>query len=271
MKSIKKAIIFLLFLLSITLIGLQFRSQIVDSMLKPREKAGLRVLSEPSGAEVFINGEVVGKTPFEDQSLQVADYKLQVKTNKNSWEAKIGLSPGVITVVSRDIAEASASAGEILNLEKGKGVTIISSPTGASVEVDSRDIGQTPISVDVNPGDHVFTIKKSSYINRSVRATALEGFNLILNVDLALSEADLTQNTAPIISETPKLIVKSTPTGFLRVREKPTIASGEIARVYPGDELVMLEELDEWSRVRLSSGKEGYVSRAYVEKKSIDK
>ncbi len=267
MSSIKKIIIFLLFLISIILIGLKFRSEIVDSMLKPREKAGLRVLSDPSGAEVFVNGEAVGKTPFEDQNLQVADHKLKIKTEKNSWEAQVSLNPGVITVVNRDIAEASSSAGEILNLEKGKGVTIVSSPTGSEVEVDGRDVGQTPISIELNPGEHVFALKKPSYLNRSIRATVPEGFNLIINVDLAISEADLTQVAAPTISETPKLKVKSTPTGFLRIREKPTIASNEIAKVYPGDELVLLEELESWDRVRLPSGREGYASKAYVEKK----
>ncbi len=89
----------------------------------------------------------------------------------------------------------------------------------------------------------------------------------MLNVDLALSEADLTQLSAPVISETPKVVVKDTPTGFLRVREKAAVTSQELAKVAPGDELVLLEELDEWVRIRLSNGTEGYVSSTYVEKK----
>lgn len=269
--SVKKFIVFLLFIISVALIGLKFRAEIISSMLKPRERAGLRVFSDPSGAEVFINGEAVGKTPYEDQSLLVADYKLKLKNEKNSWEAQVSLNPGVITVVTRDIAEASASAGQILNLEKGKGVTIVSSPTGAEVEIDSRAAGQTPISLDLNPGEHIITLKKPSYLNRSIRAIAVEGFNLIINADLAISEADLTQVSTQAILETPKLIVKSTPTGFLRVREKFTINSLELAKVYPGDELVLLEELEGWDRVRLPSGREGYVSRDFVEKKPLDK
>ena len=87
-------------------------------------------------------------------------------------------------------------------------------------------------------------------------------------MDLALSEADLTTVAAPVITQTPQVIVKETPTGFLRVRDKASLSGKEIAQVKPGDSLILLEELTGWDRVRLSDGTEGFVSSTYVEKKT---
>lgn len=64
------------------------------------------------------------------------------------------------------------------------------------------------------------------------------------------------------------VVVKKTPTGFLRLREKATTASPEAGRVYPGTELILLDESDRWDKVRLISGVEGYVLKLYVERKN---
>ncbi len=258
----------MLVLVSLLIITLRFSNQIASSVFKTREKAGLRVLSVPIGAKVSVNGESVGKTPYEDQDLTTQEYSLKIETENSAWEGKIKLIPGVLTVLNRELTpDSSSSAGEVLTLEQGKGVTIISNPSGATVEINGKQHGNTPVSVDMEPGEYTFAVKKPSYLNRSIRASIPEGYNLVLNVDLALSEADLTQLSAPVISETPKVVVKDTPTGFLRVREKAAVTSQELAKVAPGDELVLLEELDEWVRIRLSNGTEGYVSSTYVEKK----
>lgn len=268
MSTFKKALIFGLVLVSLLIITLQFSNKIASSVFKTREKAGLRVLSVPIGANVYVNGDSVGKTPYEDQDLTTQEYALKIETDSSSWEGKIKLIPGVLTVLNRELTpDSSSSAGEVLTLEKGKGVTIISNPSGALVEINGKQYGNTPISVDIAPGEHTFAIKKPSYLNRSIRATVPDGYNLVINADLALSEADLTKLTAPVITETPKVLVKNTPTGFLRVREKASVTSPELAKVSPGDELVLLEELSDWVRIRLSNGTEGYVSSTYVEKK----
>jgi uncharacterized protein YgiM (DUF1202 family) len=61
--------------------------------------------------------------------------------------------------------------------------------------------------------------------------------------------------------------VKNTPTGFLRVRSTASANGQEIGQLKPGDVVVMLEEIPNWYRVRLSDGKEGFISAAYAQKK----
>jgi uncharacterized protein YgiM (DUF1202 family) len=109
-------------------------------------------------------------------------------------------------------------------------------------------------------------LSHQNYLNRSIKASIPEGFNLNLLVDLSLTEADLTGSTIPT-TQTPKVIVKATPTGFLRMRDKPNLNGLEVARLKPGEELVLLEDAGTWDKVRTSDGKEGYVSSIYVTKK----
>lgn len=273
MATFKKSGLFLLIILSIVVLALRLTNQFGTSIFKAGEKAGIRILSTPTGAAVYLDDKLMGKTPYEDQSLVAKEYKLKITTEATgsaevAWQGKVKISGGTLAVVNRDLAkDVPSAAGEILTLDKGKGVTVLSTPTGASVEIDGKDYGVTPVLVDVKAGEHTFTMKHNSYLNRSIRAAVPDNFNLIMSVDLALSEADLTNIATLPMTQTPKVVVKATPTGFLRVREKASITSKEVGRVSPGDELILLEEGNGWDKVRLPNGTEGFVSTTYVQKK----
>lgn len=270
MKAIKKTILLILVLISLAVLTLRFSNQFASSIFNIKEKAGLRISSTPNGANVYLSGKKVGKTPFEDQNLLSEEYDVKIQLGEEFWQGKVALTPGTLTIVNRELSsDATSSAGEILTLEKGRGATIVSAPSGADVEIDGKSYGQTPVSLKIAEGEHTFNLKKGGYLVRSVVANAPKDFNLIISADLKLSDADLTEITAPVITETPKVLVLSTPTGFLRVREKADVNSKEIAKVTPGNELILLEELDGWDRIRLDSGTEGFVSKSYVEKKSV--
>ncbi len=177
------------------------------------------------------------------------------------------LNGSTLTVINRELSSIpQGAAGEVLTLEKGQGVVVLSYPDQAQIEVDGKIYEKTPVSVDIPAGEHSFTVSKGNYLKRSIKASIPQGYALTLSVDLALSEPDLTQVTASVITTTPKVIVKNTPTGFLRVREQATTSSKEVARVAPGDELILIEEMGNWSKVRLEDGKEGFVSNTYVDK-----
>lgn len=264
----KKTILLMLFLISLIVLAVRLASAPANSLLGIKEKAGIRVLSLPDGAKVYLDDNEIGKTPYESSNLEAREIKVKIEADKGKWEGKVKLQPGTLTVVNRELsADATSNAGEILTLEKGRGVILISTPNESDIEIDGKNLGQTPLRVDVSPGEHTFVLGKGGFLRRSIKAIIPDGFNLTLNVDLALSEADLSNVTTPPITETAKLVVKSTPTGFLRVRDKPSLAGNEVARVSTGDELILLEEQTSWYRIRTADGKEGYVSAQYVQKK----
>ena len=60
--------------------------------------------------------------------------------------------------------------------------------------------------------------------------------------------------------------IKETGTGFLRVREEPSISASEAAQVKPGEEFDVLEEKNSWYKIEYEENKEGWVSGEYAEK-----
>lgn len=265
----KKTIVWFLILISAISLIIRYSGVMAEVFLGVKQKSGISVFSLPDEATVFLDGKEVGKTPFEDKNLLVKQYDVKIEKDGAYWQGKIKLNGGTLTSISRDLAKDQASyAGEILTLQKGKGLTVISNPGKSEVEVDGKSYGETPLTIDVKSGEHTIVVSHGNYLNRSIKASIPENFNLTVSVDLGLSEADLTAVVSPVISQTPEVTVSKTPTGFLRVRDKASTSGKEIARVNTGDTLILLEEVNGWMRVRLSDGTEGFVSSRYVSKKS---
>lgn len=266
---VKKFLVWILIIISLLAILLRFSDKIAEGLLGIRQTSGISVSSLPSDAAMFLDGNQVGTTPFEGKDLTVGEHIVKIDKGGLSWQGRVKLTAGTVTSINRDLASDSASsAGESLTLGRGKGLTIISNPTGADVEIDGKFYGKTPVTIQIEVGEHTILVSHTNYLKRSIRANLPADFNLTVSVDLGLSEADLTTIQTPVITQTPEVIVKQTPTGFLRVRDKASLNGKEIAQVKPGDKLILLEEMGSWFRVRLSNGTEGFVSAAYVEKKT---
>lgn len=263
----KKALVWILILVSLVALLLRFSNQLAN-LVGIRQTSGISAQSTPAEAVVFLDNKELGKTPYEDKNLEMGDHIVKIEKGDLSWQGRVKLTAGTVTILNRDLASAPASsAGETLTLNRGKGLTIISNPSEAEIEIDGKFYGKTPVTLDIAVGEHTILVSRANYLKRSIRANLPANFNLTVSVDLGLSEADLTTIQTPVITQTPQVLVKQTPTGFLRVRDKPSLNGREIAQVKPGDTLILLEEQGSWDRVRLSDGVEGYVSSEYVEKK----
>lgn len=227
-------------------------------------------------AKVFLNDMEAGPAPFQDDTLKPGDYAVSLRADEATssakvfWQGYAKLNEGTLTIVIRDIADSKdTSSGEIISLENGKGVTITSSPGGAEVFIDGVLKGVTPLTVsDIEEGEHQFIISRENFLKRSIRSKVIDGLNLSLAVDLAITEPDLTKLPGTPITSTAEIIIRNTPTGFLRVRDKAGLGGKEIGQVKPGETLILLEESPGWVRIRLKDGKEGWVSSTYTQKKN---
>ncbi len=267
----KRAAFLVLVFLGCLLLFLRFGSVVSNRYFDYGGRGGIKITTIPA-AQVFLNEKQVGNTPFQDENLSSGEYKIKIATGSSSWQGIVKVNKGTLSVVNRELAEqVASSSGEILTLTSGKGVVVTSSPSGATVEIDGKNYGQTPLSISAFPsGDHTFLLSKDGYLKRSIRAFAPENLTLTIAVDLAITEVDLSAVSAPVVNVSSQAVVKSTPTGFLRVREQPTTASQEITRLNTGDTLTLLDEnpTTGWSKIRTADEKEGYVSSTYIEKKS---
>src|SRR3989344_3018551 len=150
---VRKTVFFFLILVSLLTILARFLKEQISEYWNKAQVAGLKVISEPV-ADVFIDNIKVGKTPYEDKNLESTTYLIKLENQDNHWEGKVNLKSGTVTVVNRELGKSlSDSSGEVLTLEKGSGVSIISNPDGATVEIDGRVMGKTPGKFDVGVGD----------------------------------------------------------------------------------------------------------------------
>lgn len=270
----KKFFLYLLLFISIFVILLRFASHNINRVFNIKERAGLRIETTPKSI-VTINGTEAGKTPFLDEDLLEGEYLITLRpesmdaSSSAVWKGYVKLNPGTLTVVNRELADFStSSSGEVITLEQGSGLTITSNPSSAEVLLDGKVVGRTPISLTtISVGEHRLIVSRENHLKRSINVTTVKDYNLTINVDLSLTEADLTQTPTIPITTTQEVTVLDTPTGFLRIRKEANINSEEISQVKPGDTLVLLEEQPNWSRVRTKENKEGWVSSTYIEKK----
>ena len=269
----RKILLPILVFLSVISIFLQLGSGYIKNALGQNAKAGIRIESSKE-ATVFLNNEEKGQAPFQDDNLKPGDYLIALRNSNATdsgsllWEGYAQLNEGTLTIVIRDIGDKKeASSGEIISLDEGEGALITSSPSGAEVFVDGEMKGRTPLNLsDLVEGEHQFIISKENFLKRSIRSKVINGLRLNLSVDLAISEPDLTKLPTIPISETLEVTIKSTPTGFLRVRETPSANGKEIGQVKPKETYPLLEESNGWSRIRLKDSKEGWVSSSYIQK-----
>lgn len=245
--------------------------------LKPKP-AGIAVRSIPEAA-VYIDGKFVGKTPV-DTTLEPESISLKVvpEVGVGQYDAKINLVSGVKTIVKREFGETEASSsGEIVSFEKeteenSTGLTVVSTPDNAQVELDGVSRGFSPIKLSsVVPGEHQLTVKAPGYGDRGLTLRTVAGYRLTVTVQLAKlpDEPKDEEKTEAVIY----INILETPTGFLRVRLLPGSGGAEIDQVNPGSRYPLLEIDEEtgWYKIQLEKpaaglpeGRSGWVSNQYA-------
>jgi hypothetical protein len=99
-------------------------------------KGGLKVDSDPSEAEVYVDGVLKGKTPFVGNDLPARSLKLEIrKPQAGAYIDKVVVEPGK-TVDLRTV-----------KLSNKGGLRVNSKPPGAKVKIDENEVGITPLVV----------------------------------------------------------------------------------------------------------------------------
>jgi len=127
------------------------RDMVLNISLKVAEGA-LVVFSEPSGADLYIDGKYYGKTPITVQHIPVGRKIVTLKMpGYADWSDDIFVEPGEISQVNAVLKLAGT-------------LQVSSNPSGAKVYLDGRDIGTTPLSNPSIPeGTHNLSIELFGY------------------------------------------------------------------------------------------------------------
>lgn len=253
--------------LSLILAGLVIKSKFLG---RPGP-AALQVSTTPKST-VFIDGSQVGITPFFDDKLKPGEHTIKLTPEAttdslSSWEGKVTLTPGILTVINRNFGkDESSSSGEVISLEKISSrdkatLAIISTPDQAVVKVNGEPKGFAPVEVEnLSPGDYKVAIAAPGYEERNVTAQAIAGYKLTINVQLAQTiegiaeatpsgEEEEKEEEEEKVTPTPKSTPTPTPTP--KTSPKPTLTP-------PEKPYVKIKETPTgWLRVRAEPSTEG--------------
>lgn len=238
------------------------------------DPAALQVTSVPE-ASIFLDGKHLGKTPFFSDQLKKGEHQIKITADGATYVSKIFLEGSTLTVVNRQLASNFlAQSGETLTLMKGKnGLFIVSDPANSVVNIDGKLSGTTPVLIKkIADGEHKISLSKEGFITREFTIKSTGSYQLLVNANLASEIAKQLTLPSPEEPKIQKIEILTTPQGFLRIRQEANTLSPEIGRVKTGDQLELLQEIKDWSKVVFSSqpankaDKQGWVSTQYTKK-----
>ena len=130
---------------------------------------GLSITSEPSGADVYLSGELVGQTPYSNQRLASAKYLVDIRK-----PLYLPLSNQTIAVEDGKLSEHS------FKLRPNFGdLSVASDPPAATItlEANGREVfrGTTPIALQLEPATYILSVSKSGYAQRRFEVKIARG------------------------------------------------------------------------------------------------
>jgi hypothetical protein len=155
-----------------------------------KEFAGILVQMTDGGkAQVYLDSVHLGQTPVEKQDFRPGTYQLRVEPEapgRQAYETQIHLYAGSKTTVLWSFASQSelTGTGDILELEplpskERSELSVITSPEGASVSLNSTTYGLSPVILDeVEPGQYTLSVQAVGHLQKSMSVALQKGYRL---------------------------------------------------------------------------------------------
>lgn len=165
------------------------------SLLSPKQKAGLQVVTDSQRASLFLNDQYLDKTPFISKTIQPGTYTLKIEPDDKSLaplETTITLTQGALTVMTWNPGKTPETSGGVTyelqpHTSKDKAeIEFHTVPDTALITFDNREQTFSPLVIaDVEPGNHEFEVKLPSYQTQKHTMNAVAGKRLVITVKLA--------------------------------------------------------------------------------------
>ena len=175
-------VIYVLALLGVGLL-VYFGISVLKNLGSLRGKAALSVSVLDGNAEVYLNADYLGATPFDSDDIKAGENKIRVKNERTTYDVALNFMPNSEIVLNRDLGVSDVfSSGQNFWIEKadlGTVLSIISEPAGAKVYVDNTEVGTTPYSTaTLSDGEYELRVEKTGYEAQTARIKIQKGFKL---------------------------------------------------------------------------------------------
>jgi formylglycine-generating enzyme required for sulfatase activity len=159
------------------------------SFTMERLPARLSMTSTPEGAEVFLDGESVGKAPLTELEVSSGPHEILCTLERyQNVKRKIDIPAG-----------AQQSVECVLQPAFGR-VFVVTDPAGAKVMDGENRLGITPLTLELDPGEHTLVLQEDGYTPHSL--------DVIVKADETLTPPLVTLKKQPL-----QLSIRSTPSG----------------------------------------------------------
>ncbi len=248
------------------------------SFVKPGESQILIDSNVPS--KVYIDGRNVGTTPY-TAIYPARNISVKIIANDSPaspFETNVSLVAGVRTIVKHNFSKnISDSSGEIFTFEENgsnlSDLSIVTTPTQASVYVDDVYFGSAPVYVsNLTEGEHKLQLKRGGFDDYQVTLNTIAGYILTASIsmarDVSINHSSVEQNKiATDESKIPvSVLILQTKLGYLPVRMSPSADANEIGRVFSNKTYTLVEKDSEsgWYRIKFENNLSGWVSPEFV-------
>lgn len=260
---------------------------------RAKGKAPFLVISNPDKAKVRLDGVLLGTTPLSSSEIAAGDHTLKLaKEGYKPREISIHLEEGYKLNIKAQLflkpveekevkplllaEEPRISLFDFSSLKEelladpsnwARGIVYYLGYEGREAEgallktydyfVDFRGQLYNGEGIKMAPGSEGMEEAEEivvGYLGRTGEGLAEEAKSALLSLG----------ETAFVKMEEVKIL--PTGLGWLRVRDEPSLSGKEIAKVNVGEQLRLLGESNNWYKVKLSDGGEGWLSAQYAKK-----
>lgn len=236
-------------------------------------------------SKVYLDNNFLGATPLckgdhncdDKEGIKTGEYFLKIVPEDSSFipfSVKIPIHKDVLTVVERMFLPSSMSHAFVLTLERisprQPQMLLTSLPSGALAFIDGNLVGNTPLLLEkLETKEHEVQIQKYGFAKKTLKVNARPFYKLvvfgILGTQPPIETIPLAA-PATVATQSGSIKITKTPTGFLRVRQEPSLSSREITKVYPEEVYPYLEERQGWLKIQLKDSATGWILETYAEK-----
>jgi hypothetical protein len=186
----------LMYILSIigVIAVIYFASQFFSGIDVLKKRSSLTVDVYNGTADVFVNDQLVGKTPFSSKEIAPGDNKVKIKGSDNQYNTQMDFLPndkkyihnvGIFADLGTSAVFSSSQEFWFQKNRSGDVLKIISDPADASIFIDNTQVGKTPYSSNqLSDGEYDLRIDLPGYETQTVRINIKKGYTLNIRFKL---------------------------------------------------------------------------------------
>lgn len=247
----------------------------------------VKIISNPTGASVYIDNTEVGKTPFSSTTLSPGDYNIKISQEgyetqemkittdkKYTVNVNVKLFPlpipskvekfegsdnlyALYTSNNAVLSNTQTWVDTIIYWNKTKGITIDNEGKNKELVFDYfLDYKGNLFNKEgkLTTADQINKISKGAYLGNLAEGEGLS--ERAKQIYMNLTNQTVTSGRSATVLETG--------TGWLRVRSGPSVGSSEVQKVNVGEKYDVLDEQNGWIKLKLNDNVTGWAIKDYL-------